>query len=149
MGREVDVRDHSRSRLTPQRAALLQSKADELSGRLPGMQKVRIGRINPATGNPASLAVAAAVPAGGSQDYIQRALQHVHAVGPVLGLAATQTPEFVADPQVQVTSSGAHAVNLQQRYKGIPVSKAPPPSASARTASWKTLPATSSASRRM
>ncbi len=85
------------------------------------MQQVRLGRINPGTGNPSSLAGAAAAPATGSQDYIQRALQHVHTVGPILGLTATQTPEFVADPQVQETSSGAHAVNLQQRYKGIPV----------------------------
>ena len=93
-----------------------------MSGRLPGIQKVQIGRINPSTGNPSSLAfAAAAAPAGGSQDYIQRALQHVQAVGPILGLTATQAPEFVADPQVQKTSSGAHAVNLQQRYKGIPV----------------------------
>src|SRR5260370_1253742 len=93
MGREVDVRDHSSSRLTPQRAALLQSKADELSASMPGMQKVRVGRINPGTGNPS--AVAASAPSGGSQDYIQRALQHVHTVGPILGLTPSQTPEWV------------------------------------------------------
>src|SRR6266702_5652360 len=101
MGREIDVRDHSISRSTPQRAALLQTKANELSGQLPGIQSVKIGRINPGTGNPASLAFAAgAAPAGGPSDYIQRALQHVQAVGPIMGLTETQAPEFVADPQV-------------------------------------------------
>jgi extracellular elastinolytic metalloproteinase len=47
----------------------------------------------------------------------------VQAISPVLGLVS-QAPEFTADAQVQETSSNAHAVNLQQLYKGIPVFQA-------------------------
>src|SRR5262252_1017223 len=41
-----------------------------------------------------------------------------------MGFAAEQSPEYIADPTVLETSSGAHAVNLQQRYKGIPIFQA-------------------------
>src|SRR5437588_636992 len=121
MGREVDVRDHSSSRSTPQRAALLQNKANEISGRMTGAQSIQLGRINPLTGNPSSAALAVPAPGTGAEDYIQRALHYVNTVGPAMGLTAGQAPEFVADPAVQKTSSGASAVNLQQRYKGIPI----------------------------
>jgi extracellular elastinolytic metalloproteinase len=40
-----------------------------------------------------------------------------------MGLVS-QAPEFVADPTVQVTSSGARSVNLQQRYRGLPIFQA-------------------------
>src|SRR5213595_3546878 len=110
MGREIDVRDHSRNRSTPQRAALLQNKANEISSRTPG-HTIQLGRVNPATGNPTAAALATPAPAPGEENYIQRALQYVHTVGPAMGLTATQAPEFVADPALQQTSSGAHAVH--------------------------------------
>src|SRR4051812_19388553 len=121
MSREIDVRDHSRNRSTPQRAALLQNKANEISTKTPGVHALQLGRTNPATGNPTAVAMATTAPAAGGENYIQRALQYVHTVAPAMGLTATQAPEFVADPALQKTSSGAHAVNLQQRYKGIPI----------------------------
>jgi extracellular elastinolytic metalloproteinase len=41
-----------------------------------------------------------------------------------MGLTAGQAPEYIADAAVLETSSGAHAVNLQQRYKRIPIFQA-------------------------
>ena len=119
MSREIDVRGFTHSRSTPERTASLQMAAASVSERLPGSQTVTLGRINRTTGNPAVLFSAAAPAEKGN--YIQRALQHVQTVGPAMGLTGTQAPEFVADPVVQETSTGAHAVNLQQRYRGIPV----------------------------
>src|SRR5712691_7167303 len=54
----------------------------------------------------------------------QRALDYVRNNSNVLGLVATQPPEFVPDPQVPQTSSGASVVNLQQQYKSIPIFQA-------------------------
>jgi len=51
-------------------------------------------------------------------------LRHLQAIVPSLGLALTQTVEFVPDPHVQRTSSGAVAVHLRQHYKGIPIFQA-------------------------
>jgi hypothetical protein len=56
-------------------------------------------------------------------NYIMRALDYVQTISPAMGLL-TQAAEFVADSTVQETSSGARAVNLQQRYKGIPIFQA-------------------------
>ena len=56
--------------------------------------------------------------------HIQRALDHVRDIGSALGLAPTQAVEFVADPDIQVASSGAVSVHLQQQYKGIPIFQA-------------------------
>jgi extracellular elastinolytic metalloproteinase len=44
--------------------------------------------------------------------------------GAARGLLAATPPEYVADPHVQQTSSGAVTVHLQQEYKGIPVFQA-------------------------
>src|SRR5262249_52889232 len=73
-------------------------------------------------GRPAVVSWEAAPAVAG--DYVERALQHVQTISPALGLRGAQAPEFVADPHVQQTSSGARAVNLQQRYKGIPIFQA-------------------------
>src|SRR5262249_22912266 len=104
---------------SPQRAAHLQDAAVNVSAALPGTQRVVIQRMDPSTGNPRTIALEASASATG--DYIQRALQFVHDISPAMGFAAAQAPEYVADPTVLQTSSGAHTVNLQQRYKGIPV----------------------------
>src|SRR5262249_29645361 len=57
-------------------------------------------------------------------NYVQRALDHVRNIRGALGLTATQSAEFAADPHYQETSSGAIAVHLQQQYKGIPIFQA-------------------------
>jgi extracellular elastinolytic metalloproteinase len=57
-------------------------------------------------------------------NYVQRALDHVRGISRALGLTPTQPVEFVADPDMQATSSGSVAVHLHQLYKGIPVFQA-------------------------
>ncbi|HUR22562.1 MAG TPA: M36 family metallopeptidase [Acidimicrobiales bacterium] len=124
MSREVDVRNFSASRATPERIEALSRAADEVSNALPGSHQVRITKVDPTTGNAAVVeSIAAPAPAAGAHDYIRRALEHVQAVAPAFGLV-DQAPEYVADPTVLTTSSGARAVNLQQRYKGIPIFQA-------------------------
>src|SRR5262245_28708291 len=115
MSREVDVRDYSRDRATPQRAQLLQAKATQVTGRLEGAAALQLGRMNPHTGNPASISVVSSgtAPAAAASKYIQRALEYAQTISPALGLTEGQTPEFVADPNPAETSSGARAVNLQ------------------------------------
>ncbi len=120
MSREKDVRDFGASRATPARRERLTALAGEVSERLPGSHRVRVEQLDSTTGNPAML-ISDGAPAE-EGNYVLRALQHLQAVAPALGLAAAaQAPEFVADPQVQETSSHAMAVKLQQLYKGIPV----------------------------
>ncbi|MBA3364901.1 MAG: M36 family metallopeptidase [Actinobacteria bacterium] len=103
----------------PERESHLGSAAEEVSQSLPGEQRVRIGRMDPTTGNPATLAIEGAPAEEGN--YVARALSHAQAVKDALGFAAEQPPEFSPDPNVQRASSGARAVHLQQLYKGIPV----------------------------
>ena len=122
MSRELDVRDFTHNRVTPQRALELQSSASSISDRLPGAHRIRVDRLNPTTGTAAHI-VSEASPPTPDGNFIKRALDHVQAIGPAMGLT-NQAAEFVADPTVQQTSSGARAVNLQQRYKGIPIFQA-------------------------
>ena len=120
MSREKDVREFTASRATPDRREQLTGLATEVSDRLAGSHRVRVAQLDPTTGNPAVLASEGAPAEKGN--YVARALQHLQTVAPALGLeAAAASPEFVADPQVQETSSGARAVKVQQNYKGIPV----------------------------
>jgi hypothetical protein len=117
MSRELDVRNFTRSKVTAGRTTKLQGLASS-SKNLAGMHAIRIEKFDNTTGNPAVVLSEGAVAKAG--DYIQRAIEHVQAISPALGLTA-QAAEFIADPVVQETSSGAKAVNLQQRYKGIPI----------------------------
>ncbi|MFQ6023200.1 MAG: M36 family metallopeptidase [Acidiferrobacterales bacterium] len=122
MSRELDRRDYSVNKVTPARETELRSLASTLSDRLPGTHRVRITRLDATTGNPAAVSSESA--AAESGNYIQRALDHVRTISRALGLMATQPAEFVADPDIQQTSSGAMAVHLQQHYKGIPIFQA-------------------------
>jgi len=122
MSREIDRRDHNVNRVTPLREAELRERAAAASDRLPGAHRVRIAGLDPTTGNPALIASESAPAEEGN--YIQRAMDHVQGLRGVLGLAADQPTEYQADPHYQTTSSGAVAVHLQQRYKGIPIFQA-------------------------
>jgi extracellular elastinolytic metalloproteinase len=119
MSRELDVREKLGTVLTPERASTLRAAADEFSRDLPGDQAVRIEEFDAATGNPAVVTSQAAPAEDG--DFVQRALDHVQGLGGVLGFSAEQPTEVVPDVVVQETSSGAHAVNLHQQHRGIPV----------------------------
>lgn len=122
MGRELDHRDYGVNKVTPERETELESLASSVSDRLPGTHRVRIGRYDATTGNPAVVTSESAAAETGN--YIQRALDHVRMISGALGLTATQPAEFVADPNMQKTSSGAVAVHLQQHYKSIPIFQA-------------------------
>ena len=121
MSREIDTRDFTTSRVTPNRTQQLHAAAANISNQLAGAHRVRIAQFNAVTGNPSAVVSDNAATEVG--DYVRRALEHVQVIGPALGLAA-QPAEFLADPQVQKTNSDARAVNLQQRYKGIPIFQA-------------------------
>jgi extracellular elastinolytic metalloproteinase len=121
MSRELDRRPAATgaTRLTPERESELVAAAEEASRALPGAQRVTVDAFDPTTGNPAVVALEEGAEADGN--YVQRALEHVQAIGGALGFAPEQAAEFAADPVVQQAGSGARAVNLQQLYKGIPV----------------------------
>ncbi|WP_159440698.1 M36 family metallopeptidase [Mucilaginibacter sp. OK098] len=123
MGRELDVRNFKKSRITTKRSATLVSAAQKVSDALPGEHRVEIKNFDAATGNASHIVSTQAPKEKGN--FIQRALTHVQSIAPAMGLVEqAQAAEYVADPSTQKTSSGAVSVNLQQRYKGIPVFQA-------------------------
>ncbi len=122
MVREIDLRDFSTSRVTQNRIIELNSIASDVSNQLKESGSIRIEKFDPLTGNPSHI-ISEEKAIARDTDYITRAINHVQKIGRALGLTA-QAPEFLADPVVQETSSGAKAVNLQQRFKGIPIFQA-------------------------
>jgi extracellular elastinolytic metalloproteinase len=122
MAREIDRRNFSVNKVTRIRETELESIASEVSDRLPGAHRLRIEKFDPSTGNPSMIASESAPSERGN--YIQRALDHMQGIRRALGFAATQPAEYVADPNIQETSSGAVAVHLQQQYKSIPIFQA-------------------------
>ncbi|MFQ5543989.1 MAG: M36 family metallopeptidase, partial [Nitrospiria bacterium] len=122
MSRELDCRDCDINKVTADRETELNALAVLASERLSGSHRVRIARFDALTGNSASVKSEAAFAKKG--DYIQRALDHVRSIGPVLGLSETQPVEFAADPVIQKMTSGAVAVHLQQQYQGVPIFQA-------------------------
>ena len=96
----------------------LESQAAAVSQFLSGDHVVVVTDVDPTTGNAARIVSTDA--AAGDADFVQRALDHVQAVSPVLGLTS-RGREFVADPHALRTSAGGRAVSLQQTYQGIPI----------------------------
>jgi extracellular elastinolytic metalloproteinase len=122
MSREVDRRRRRTGLVTPEREARLRDLASEVTERLPGEHRLEVAAVDATTGNPATV-VSEAAPAE-QGNYIQRALDHLRAAGPVLGLEETQPTEYVVDPSTQRTTADAVTVHAQQRYKGIPIFQA-------------------------
>jgi extracellular elastinolytic metalloproteinase len=119
MSREVDVRDSSVNRATSARMNKLTSMASDATTK---DLNVSISRFSPVTGNPELMA---SVPAASEKvNFVQRALDHVQRLSRPMGLAATQSAEYMPDPNYQTTSSGAVAVHLRQKYKGIKIFQA-------------------------
>src|SRR6185295_2584800 len=112
----------SASRITGKRMKALTRRTEEVSAALSAGHKLRVTKFDPTTGNAALVVSGAATVSQGN--YVQRSLDHLHAIGSTLGLAPTQPVEFVPDHHVQRTSSGAVAVHLRQHYKGIPIFQA-------------------------
>jgi extracellular elastinolytic metalloproteinase len=122
MTREIDLRNQSINRITSTRNNELIRAAREVSDMLAGEHTLSIESFDVATGN-ANLINSESAPAE-KGNYVQRALNFVQEISPVLGFAPTQAPDFVPDPQIQTLSSGAVTVNLQQQYKGIRIFQA-------------------------
>jgi len=119
MAREIDLRTETSAAVAPERRAELHAAAEAASADLPGEQDIQIVSFDATTGNPAVVVSRDAPAADG--DFVRRALAHVQNVGPALGLAPEQAPEYLADPTHQTTSSDGVAVHLRQQYKGIGV----------------------------
>jgi extracellular elastinolytic metalloproteinase len=127
MPRQIDVRTTTRAAAADRadddaaatRRSVAHRAAEEASAALPGEHRVEVASFDGVTGNPAVVVSheAAATP----EDFVGRAQQHLQRIGAVLGFGPARAPEFVADPEHEVTSSGAVAVHLQQLYKGIQV----------------------------
>ena len=122
MTRELDRRDFRGSKVTADRTDELRSIAADVSDRLPGAQRIDITSFDPTTGNAEVVNLESAPSERGN--YTERALEYVQNISEAIGLATTQPAEFDPDPHVQQTSSGAVAVHLQQRYRGIPIFEA-------------------------
>jgi extracellular elastinolytic metalloproteinase len=122
MAREIDRRDFSVNRTTAAKSSNLNARATRVSESLPGIHTLNIHAFDAATGNPSLIASEGAPAEQGN--YVQRALSHVQSISSVLGLEETQSPEFLADPNVQISSSGGAMVHLQQQYKGVRIFQA-------------------------
>ena len=122
MSREMDRRDFTMNRMSATRENQLRSLASDVSDSLPGEHRVRIMDFDSSTGNPREIHSEAAPAERGN--YVQRAMNHVQSIGRAMGLEATQPAEFIADPNMQYTSSGSVTVHLQQQFQGIPVFQA-------------------------
>lgn len=124
MIQEIDLRNRTEHRTTNDRMDYFESRAEAVSDALPGDHEVYIEGFD-VRGSPANV-VSDAAPAE-KGNYVQRALSHVQAISPVLGLTADDAaaaPEFIPDSDYQKTSSGAVAVHLHQAHDGIPVFQA-------------------------
>ena len=122
MGREIDRRDFRTNRASAARVTDLQHEAERVSDALPAAHRVHIERFSSVLGNPARVTSEASPSETGN--YVKRAIDHLQDIGPVLGLAASQAVEYVADENYQTTSDGAVAVHLQQTYKGLEIFEA-------------------------
>jgi extracellular elastinolytic metalloproteinase len=121
MAREIDVRRPA-DRGDAERHSALHSVAEEVSEALPGDHRVTVASFDQETGNAAVVVSQHADAVRG--DYIRRALRHLQRIGPAMGLAPDQPPEYVADQEPQETGSGAVAVHLRQQHLGIPIYEA-------------------------
>ena len=97
MSRQLDRRPvRGATLLTHERESALAAAAEEASRALPGAQRVTIAEINPTTGNPAVVALEEGPAAEGN--FVQRALEHVQAIGGALGFAPEQADRVRGRP---------------------------------------------------
>jgi extracellular elastinolytic metalloproteinase len=117
MPRQKDTRQPNQ----PRRAeAAVRETADLVSARLNGSHRIEAERVNPITGNAATLHVTDPPLAQGS--LIQQALDYVQGgAREAVSFGPTDHTEFVPDPYVQQTKGGSSVVHLHQRYRGIPL----------------------------
>ena len=116
---EIDKRDFSTNRATPDRKKKLQSAADNISNTLQGSPEINITKVDSFSGNPAKIILESTpVPEDTTErtDYVKRAEQSLQSLAPALGFANTQPVEFKIDPVVQNTSANTKVVHAKQTY---------------------------------
>ena len=119
MGRELDRRNFNNDRGTAARESQLQIEAERISDGLPGNHRVRVDRFGAISGNPTRVISRAAPVESGN--FLQRAKDHINSIRGVLGLTASQSIEFIADENYQITSDGSVAVHFRQFYKSLEI----------------------------
>src|SRR5262249_41978566 len=119
MIREIDTREAAFIRGEPERQNQITADANQVSNR-PGMPSLAVARLNPATATVAELRCSGGSPR--AEDRLTLAAQdYVQATRCALGSGPEDVVEFVPDPVVQRTSTGAKIVHLRQMYRGVPV----------------------------
>jgi extracellular elastinolytic metalloproteinase len=118
MPREKDTRDFTTiTRSTTTTENRLSSLASE---QLTGDHRVDVSRVNPLTGTARAIDITNAPSTTGS--LIQKALDYVNSEAKqAVGFGLNEQPDFVPDGYVQETTGNRAVVNLQQRYRGIPI----------------------------
>jgi extracellular elastinolytic metalloproteinase len=118
MIREVDTRDATFIRGEPERQDKITAVAQQVSNG-PGMQRLAVARLNPATATVAELRCSGGSPSAEERRIL--AQRYVQATRSALGSSPEDIVDFVPDPVVQHTSTGAAIVQLRQMYRGVPV----------------------------
>jgi extracellular elastinolytic metalloproteinase len=119
MIREVDRREATFIRGEPERQDEITAIANQVSN-TPGMPSLAVARLNPATATVAELRCSGGPPS--SEDRLtQTAQDYVQTNRSALGSSPEDVVDFVPDPVVQRTSTGAAIVQLRQMYRGVPV----------------------------
>jgi extracellular elastinolytic metalloproteinase len=116
---EIDKRNFSKNRATPDRQKKLNLKAEEISKKLPDTHKIKIKQFDRTTGNFAEIiSESAPIPEDQAEktSYVKRAEQYLHTLSPALGFASNQTVEFKMDPVVPITSANTKVVHGQQTF---------------------------------
>jgi extracellular elastinolytic metalloproteinase len=119
MIREVDTRDATFIRGDPERQDEITAVADQVSNG-PGMPSLAVARLNPATATVAELRCSGGSPRE-AESLTLAAQDYVQATRSALGSGPEDVVDFVPDPVVQHTSTGAAVVQLRQMYRGVPV----------------------------
>lgn len=119
MGRELDRRNFNINHTTAARESELLIEAERVSNTLPTNHQIRIESFGNVSGNPTRITSEFAPVE--SDNFLDRAKNHLQSIRSVLGLAANQAAEYVADENYQITSDGSVAVHLQQTYKDIEI----------------------------
>jgi extracellular elastinolytic metalloproteinase len=119
MIRELDKRQASYIRGKADRQRKITDVARRVSKKR-GMPRLAVARLNPSTATVAELRFSGGAPRPKAPATLV-ARDCVQATRSALGADPDDVVDFVPDPVVQRTSSGAEIVHLRQVYRGVPV----------------------------
>jgi extracellular elastinolytic metalloproteinase len=77
-----------------------------------------VTRVSSLTGSPTAMSFGSTQRSGSP---VHDAMALVEQADSATGFAPAEAPEYLPDPNVQTTSSGATVVHLQQHYHGVPI----------------------------